>query len=47
MSFASPWITLPMTTWPILAGSIFALATASLIAVAPSFVAANSFSAPP
>ena len=47
MSFASPWITLPMTTWPTRAGSTFARATASLIAIAPSFVAAISFSAPP
>ena len=47
MSFASPWITLPITTWPTRAGSIFARASASRMATAPSFVAANSFSAPP
>ena len=47
MSLASPWITLPMTTWPTLAGSTLARATASRIAIAPSFVGATSFSAPP
>ena len=31
MSFASPWITLPITTWPTLSGATFERATASLI----------------
>ena len=44
MSRASPWITLPITTWPTLAGSIFARETASLMAMAPSLVAGISFS---
>jgi hypothetical protein len=44
MSRASPWITLPITTWPTRAGSTFARATASLIAIAPSFVAGTSLS---
>ena len=43
MSRASPWITLPITTWPTLAGSIFARATASLMAIEPSLVAGKSF----
>ncbi len=47
MSRASPWITLPITTWPTVAGSTLARASASLIAIAPSFVGARSFSAPP
>ena len=47
MSRASPWITPPSTTWPIEAGSIFARATASLIAIEPSFVAGKSFNEPP
>ena len=47
MSFASPWMTLPITTWPMLSGATFERATASLIAVAPSRVAANSLSEPP
>jgi hypothetical protein len=47
MSFASPWITLPITTWPMLAGSTAARATASRMASAPSRVAGSSFSAPP
>jgi hypothetical protein len=47
MSRASPWITLPRTTCPIEAGSIFARATASLIAIVPSFVAGRSLSEPP
>jgi hypothetical protein len=47
MSRASPWITLPITTWPTVAGSIFARATASLIAIEPSFVAGKSFSVMP
>jgi len=42
MSLASPWITLPITTWPTLAGSTFARATASLMATAPRRVAARS-----
>ena len=41
MSRASPWITLPTTTCPTVAGSIFARATASLMAIAPSFVGPN------
>ncbi len=47
MSRASPWITLPITTWPMLAGSMPARATASLIAIAPSFVGGTSLSDPP
>jgi hypothetical protein len=40
-------MTLPMTTCPTLAGSIPARATASRIAIAPSFVGATSFNEPP
>ena len=47
MSRASPWITLPTTTWPTSAGSTFARATDSLMTAAPSAVGATSFSAPP
>ncbi len=47
MSFASPWMTLPKTTWPTLAGSTFARETASLTQIAPSAVGATSLSEPP
>ena len=47
MSRASPWITLPITTWPTLAGSTFALPSASRIAIEPSLVGATSLNAPP
>ena len=47
MSRASPWITLPITTWPTLAGSAFALASASRMAIAPSLVGGTSLNAPP
>ncbi len=47
MSRASPWITLPITTWPTLAGSMPARVTASLIAMAPSLVGAMSLNEPP
>jgi hypothetical protein len=47
MSRASPCTTLPSTTWPTVAGSILARATASLIAIVPSWVAGTSFSAAP
>jgi hypothetical protein len=47
MSFASPWITLPITTCPTLAGSTLARDSASLMAIAPSRVGAISLKAPP
>ena len=47
MSFASPWITLPNTTCPTVAGSIFARETASFTLIAPSLVGATSLSDPP
>ena len=47
MSRASPWITLPITTCPTLAGSAFALASASRMAIAPSLVGGTSLNAPP
>ena len=40
-------MTLPITTWPTLAGSTLARATASLMAIAPSLVGGKSLSAPP
>ncbi len=47
MSRASPWITLPITTWPTVAASISARVMASLIAIEPSLVGGMSLKAPP
>jgi hypothetical protein len=47
MSFASVWITLPNTHWPIRAGSTFERATASRTTRAASSVGGMSFSEPP
>jgi len=47
MSFASVWITLPITHCPTLAGSILARATASLTTRAARSLGAMSFRLPP
>ena len=47
MSRASPWITLPITHWPISEGSAFDRAMASLTTLAPSSAGAMSFKLPP
>ena len=47
MSFGSVWITLPITHWPISAGSAFARAIASRTTRAPRSVGARSFRLPP